>query len=106
VEYHFPQATRLNQARFVFDSDLSQVKRMPCSFPRKGNRVSIPKMMTRDFDLEVLNDLGQWVAVDKVRNNYQRLVKRELNVTARAIRFVARASWGGEQVHLFGFDVS
>lgn len=106
VEYHFPQAVRLKQARLVFDSDLSQAKRMPCSFPRKGNRVRIPEMMTRDFDLEVLNDQGLWVTVEQVCNNYQRLVKRELNVTARAIRFVPRASWGGQKVHLFGFDVS
>lgn len=106
VEYHFPQATQLHQARFVFDSNLADVKRCPCTFPLKGNRVKVPEMMTKDFDLEVLNESGQWIVVDQVRNNYQRLVKRDLkNVTAKAIRFKPLASWGAESVHLFAFDV-
>lgn len=105
LEYHFPQASKVSQVRFTFDSDLSKVKRMPCSFPRKGNRVQIPAMMTKDFDIEALNESGQWTVVDQVRNNYQRLVKRPLNVTAKAIRFKPLASWGAEAVHVFGFDV-
>ncbi len=105
LEYHFAQASKVSQARFTFDSDLTKVKRMPCSFPRKGNRVHIPDMMTKDFDIEALNGAGQWVVVDQVRNNYQRLVKRTLNVTTKAIRFKPLASWGAQRVHVFGFDV-
>ena len=105
VEYRFAVPTRLSLARFTFDSNLKDTKRMPCSWPLKGHRVQIPAMMTRDLDLEVEDESGRWVGVQQVRENYQRLVRVPLEVTTRAIRFVVRRSWGGERVHVFAFDV-
>jgi hypothetical protein len=32
------------------------------------------------------------------------LVKIPLEVKTAGLRFTPRASWGGERVHLFGFD--
>ena len=75
VEYRFAAPTHIAQARFTFDSNLKSVKRMPCSYPAKGNHVQIPAMMTRSFDIEALDEGGQWVRVAQVRNNYQRLVR-------------------------------
>ncbi len=105
VEYRFASPTHLTQARFTFDSNLKSVKRMPCSYPKKGNHVHIPAMMTRSFDIEALDESGQWVCAAQVRNNYQRLVKVALNVTTQAVRMVVRESWGAEKVHVFAFDV-
>ncbi len=105
VEYRFSAPTRVTQARFTFDSNLKSVKRMPCSYPKKGNQVHIPGVMTRGFDIEALDESGQWVCVEQVRNNYQRLVKVALHVTTQAVRLVVRESWGWPQVHVFGFDV-
>jgi hypothetical protein len=106
VEYRFAAATKLSQARFTFDSDLRNHKRMPCSYPRRGHHVAIPPMMMRSFDIEAPDSSGQWQCVAQVRDNHQRLVKVGLDVTATALRFVVRGSWGAERVHVFAFDVS
>jgi hypothetical protein len=101
----YDEEVHVSQARFTFDSDLRNKKRMPCQYPRKGYKVQVPEMMTRDFDLEALQPDGSWQVVAEVRNNYQRLVKVPLNVTTRGLRFVVRASWGAEQVHVMAFDI-
>jgi hypothetical protein len=105
VEYRFASPVRLAQARFTFDSNLRDNKRMPCSFPKKGNHGKIPAMMTRCFDIEALDEHCEWQCVEQVRDNYQRLVHVPLDVTTQAVRFVVRESWGAPQVHLFAFDV-
>jgi len=105
VEYRFAQSTRISLARFTFDSDLKNAKRMPCSFPSCGNHAKMPAMMTRCFDIEVLDGSGQWMCVKQVTSNCQRLVKVPLDVTTQAVRFVVRESWGAKQAHLFAFDV-
>ena len=105
VEYCHDHEVHLTQARFTFDSDLRKNKRMPCQYPKNGHHVNLPPMMTRDFDLEIIRADGTWETVAEVRNNYQRLVKVPLDVTTRGIRFVPRASWGAEQVHVFAFDI-
>jgi hypothetical protein len=61
-------------------------------------------MMTRAFDLEILDRAGQWQVARRVAENHQRLVKFPLEVETAGLRFIPRASWGGERVHLFGFD--
>jgi len=104
VTYYFGAPTRLNLVRLVFDSDLHNLKRMPCSYPRSGYNVKIPHMMTRAFDLEILDSAGQWQTIYRTENNYQRLVKVPLTAETAGLRLIPRASWGGDQVHLFGFD--
>jgi hypothetical protein len=101
----YDEEVHISQVRFTFDSDLRKKKPMPCLYPRKGHHVQVPEMMTRDFDLEALQSDGKWQTVAEVRNNYQRLVKVPLDVTTRGLRFVVRASWGSEQVHVMAFEV-
>ncbi|HEY9075386.1 MAG TPA: FAD-dependent oxidoreductase [Anaerolineaceae bacterium] len=105
VEYRFSVPQKLSLARFTFDSNLREVKKMPCNYPSKGNHVRIPPMMTRDFDLEALDSGGKWQVIQQVRGSYQRLVRIPLNIETTAVRFVPKASWGGDRVHVFGFDV-
>lgn len=105
VEYRFGEMTRLSRARLVFDSNLADHKRMPCSYPKDGNRVSLPDMLVKDFDLEIQTAEGQWITAARVENNFQRLVKVPLAVEAQAVRFKPLTSWGGERVHVFGFEV-
>ncbi|MFC1960191.1 FAD-dependent oxidoreductase [Chloroflexota bacterium] len=101
----YDEEVHVSQARFTFDSDLRKKKRMPCQYPRKGYQVQVPEMMMRDFDLEALQPDGSWQVVAEVRNNYQRLVTVPLDVTTRGLRFVVRASWGAEQVHVMAFGI-
>jgi hypothetical protein len=104
VTYYFGSPTKLNTVRLLFDSDLRNLKRMPCSYPLGGHDMKIPGMMTRAFDLEILDSAGQWQVARRVTENHQRLVKIPLEVKTAGLRFTPRASWGGERVHLFGFD--
>ena len=39
-------------------------------------------------------------------NNYQRLVRLDVNVTAQAIRFVPESTWGVKWAHIFAYDIS
>ncbi len=105
LEYRWDAPARLSRARFVFDSDLHATKRMPCSYPLKGNRVKLPDNLARAFELHALDSAGQWQVVARVEDNHQRLVKVPLGVETSGLRFVARESWGGGGLHLFGFDV-
>ena len=105
VAYGFESPTKISAVRLVFDSDLKDNKRMPCSFPLKGNHVHLPAMLTRAFDIDVLDEQGQWQTARQVRENHQRLVWVPLEAVSRAVRFVARESWGAPQMHLFAFDV-
>ena len=61
--------------------------------------------MVRDFDLEAQQPDGGWCVVAEVWNNYQRLVKVPLDVITQGLRFIVRASWGAERVHVMAFDV-
>ena len=101
----FDEEVHISQARFTFDSDFRKKKWMPRQYPRKGHHVQVPAMIARDFDLEALQADGSWRVVAEVRNNYQRLVKVPLDVSTRGLRFVVRASWGADQVHVMAFDV-
>lgn len=105
VGYRFPAAVMLQRARFTFDSDLTALKRMPCSYPLQGRRERIPPQMTRAFELQVQDPAGAWQTVHRTEDNYQRLVRIPLSVEASAVRFVPLAGWGDERVHVFGFDV-
>lgn len=105
VEYRLQEPRKLSRARFVFDSRLSLNRRMPCSFPRKGNRAAMPGTICRDFDLLARKEGETWRVVREIRDNHQRLVKVPLDVTADAVRFVPRRSWGGDRIHLFAFDL-
>jgi FAD dependent oxidoreductase len=105
VAYHFELPTAVSALRFTFDSNLKDNKRMPCSYPLQGNHVRLPAILTRAFDIDVLDEQGEWQTVHQVHENHQRLVRVPLEAVTRGVRFVVRASWGAPLVHLFAFDV-
>jgi len=105
VTYTFDRPRQLSRARLVFDSDLSDKKRMPCWYPQTGNAVRMPGMLAREYAIEVRNSLGEWERVFRAEENCQRLVKIPLALETAAVRFVPLASWGAERVHLMAFDV-
>ncbi len=104
LEYCWPQPVALGGVRFVFDSNLQNHKRMPCSYPQRGSRTAVPGSLVRQYRLEALNDNGQWATIHQESNNYNRLVRLPLNVRTRALRFVAQQTWGDETVRVFAFE--
>jgi len=106
VEYRFDRPQKLTRARFVFDSYLPFDKRIPSSFPMKGNKAPFPKRLCRDFDLAVPDGSGGWRVAVEVRDSCRRLVKVQLDVTTKVVRFIPRRTWGWDEAHVFAFDVS
>jgi len=104
IEYRWKDPVELNGARLVFDSNLANVKRMPCSYPQKGDRCLVPSSLVQRFRLEAQNDAGQWTCVHEEANNYQRLVGVPLQVRTKALRLIPQATWGAADVRLFAFE--
>jgi len=101
----WPEAVGIGGLRLVFDSDLNQHKRMPCSIPLKGNRCGVPARMIRRFRVEARQTDGSWQVVHREEANYQRLVRVPLEVRADAIRVVVEETWGDELARIFSLDV-
>jgi len=91
-------------ARFVFDSNLNHAKKMPCSYPQKGDRVAVPGTLVRSYRVDVQADTGEWRTVYRDDANYQRLVIAPVNCRAQALRLVPESTWGEDTVRVFGFD--
>jgi hypothetical protein len=89
--------------RVVFDSNLGDRKRMPCSYPQKYDRHSMPATLAKSFTLEVRRD-GQWSSLGTF-NNAQRL--RYINTPARgdAIRLRITEAWGGSESCVHALEV-
>jgi hypothetical protein len=114
VEYSWDAPRRLVEARFTFDSDLDRTFRagernpqqnMPCCY-RPGDRfLRVPDAMVRAFRVEAQRADDAWEVVAQVADNHQRLVRLPLPVETRAIRFIAEATWGAAQAHVFAWDV-
>jgi hypothetical protein len=105
ASYSFDSQTQLTEARITFDSDLSRPKKMPARYPKKGNWDHVPATMVKVFSIQTQDATGNWQTVAKIDDNYQRLVRVPLNVTATAVRLVIHETWGDEQVKVFAFDV-
>lgn len=104
IEYRWAQPLHVGGARFTFDSNLANEKRMPCSYPQKGNRVLVPGSLIKRFRLDVQDASGAWTTVHREGENYQRLVRVPVNSTTRALRFVPEETWGDEAARLFAFE--
>ena len=106
VEYAFDGLRRVRRMRFVFDSDLNRPeKNMPAWYPLQMAPVSTPETLVKAFRVEA-REQDDWQVIAQVRGNYQRLVRIDSDVTARAVRLVPEATWGAPMAHLFAWDVA
>ncbi|NLC43746.1 MAG: FAD-dependent oxidoreductase, partial [Clostridiales bacterium] len=118
VEFDFGSGVPVSQVRMVFDNDLNRetwrevdtiLKRFPmkCNIPIDQKAVNVPETLIKSFRLEVSNGDDDWKTIYREDNNYQRLVKVNLDgVTASKIRLVPEETWGCEEIRIFAFDVS
>ena len=107
VEYAFENYQPIRYVHLVFDSDLNrQESPMAANYPLHMAPVGVPQTLVRAFRIEALREDGSWQVAARVTNNYQRQVRLECAVVARAVRFIPEATWGAEKAHLFAFDVA
>jgi hypothetical protein len=104
IEYRWHEPVNLSGTRLVFDSNLANTKRMPCTYPQKGGRNAVPNSLIKSFRLEMLDSNNQWQLAYQQTNNYQRLVEVSLPIAARGLRFVPEATWGAKEARIFSFE--
>jgi len=104
AEYRWSSAVTLAGARLVFDSNLSHEKRMPCTYPQKGDVIRVPGTLVRQFRLEALDAAGQWRTVYRETDNTQRLVYAPFAVSTTALRLIPEGTWGDEVARTFAFE--
>lgn len=106
VQCSFENIEQINELRFVFDSNLNRaIHNMPCNYPLEQNDFHVPETMIKEFKIEAQDECGNWLKVAEIKNNYQRLVKLNLDLKTKCIRFIPLSTWGSEKAHLFSWDL-
>ncbi len=107
VQLEFEEAHRVTRLRFVFDSDLNRSgHNSVAAYPLDMEPVGPPETLVRAFRIESLDEDGMWSTIAREDNNYQRLVRFDIDVTTRALRLVPEATWGAADAHIFAWEVS
>jgi len=104
VGFQWSQRVKIDGARLVFDSNLNLGKGMPLSYPSAKGEYSLPGSLVKAFQLEALDDAGEWSTIYRANQNNQRLVTVPLATEARGLRFVAEETWGDPTARLFAFE--
>jgi hypothetical protein len=106
LTYAFDCIEHVHGLRIVLDSDLDRPeKNEHANRPLDWAPVGVPETLVRAFRVEVLDADSTWRVVHREENNYQRLVRVDLDLQTRAVRLVPEATWGAAEAHLFAWDV-
>jgi hypothetical protein len=104
IEYSWQHNVEIGGVRLVFDSNLMNEKRMPCTYPQKGEGTRIPSTIVKRFRLESLDENGQWQVAYQENENFYRLVQVPLGINTRGLRLVIEDTWGATTARVFGFE--
>jgi hypothetical protein len=109
IQWSFHEPVLLDHVRIIGDSKLSMLKVMPCSFPLKGNRQSLPDCLPRDLRLQTSTDGEIWETIAEINNNYRRLIEWNLPaaIESQHFRLVVDRGWGNgdQRVSLFAAEL-
>lgn len=126
ITYTFPEKVHINSFRLIADSDLDREytegnpDALNISAPLFRRRdynyttFGFPKCLLKSFEVEILDDNGEWKRVYSTDNNYQRMIVGHVDADTMAIRLIPISTYFSEtlwttydsaQVHLFAFDV-
>lgn len=126
ITYTFKEKTHISDFRLIVDSDLDReytegnpavlnisatlFRRIDYNYTTFG----FPKCMLKSFKIEALDERGEWQTVYETHNNYQRMIRKPLDIDTTAIRLIplgtyfSEAMWntyGSAQAHIFAFEV-
>jgi hypothetical protein len=93
----------IGAVRVVFDSNLNNDKRMPCSYPQNHSRHSMPASLAKQFKVEVRSG-GAWSTAFRGENAHR---LRYVPIARRgdAIRLTIESAWGnGTESRLFALE--
>ena len=100
----FDKERKINAMRCIFDSNLKNVKRMPCNASIAHKDCRVPKELLKTFTIKAKQN-GVWKSIHNETNNYQRLAIIDLNLSCEAIEFTPIETWGSEKVRIFSLDL-
>lgn len=103
ITFTWKSPVKVAGLRAVFDSNLQNMKRMPCSYPQNENRKSVPESLVQSFRVEIRRTDGSWQRVAG-GENHQRLVQIPLDVQTDGVRFIAESTWGVDDARLFALE--
>ncbi len=126
ITYTFDEEKYVSSFRLALDSDLDRehidgnpdlmtISMVACR-RLDYNRTSFgfPRCMVRHFRVEALDKDGAWQTVCETRDNYQRLVRGQIGLMTRGVRFIPLATYatdrltetyGSGQAHVFAFEI-
>lgn len=127
ITYTFPETTHINGFRLIVDSDLDReytegnpdVLNISTTLFKRAdyNHTSFgfPKCMLKSFDIEILNENGEWEIVYSEDKNHQRMITGAIDADTTAVRLIPKTTYfseslwttyGSAQVHIFAFDLN
>lgn len=127
ITYTFDKKTHLSEFRLIVDSDLDReytegnpavlnisatlFRRLDYNYTSFG----FPKCMLKSFKIEAINDNGEWQTLYETDSNYQRMIRKPIDVETTAIRLIpintylseqlGVSTYGSAQAHIFAFEV-
>lgn len=104
LEWKSPRA--IDCLRMVFDSDLNDVKRMPCRYKLDDAPLSMPASLVREYRIECRVGNRDWETLHEIRDNHRRLVVLPVHRETSAIRFTTEAAWGDVPARIFAIEAS
>jgi hypothetical protein len=112
ITFSFDRPEKVSQLSVVFDSNFirngvwegSHPKNMPNYYPLERPQYKVPETLVKNFRIEAEID-GVFQTVANVKNNHQRLVKVDLNVTTKKVKFIPEETWGADKVHIFSITL-
>jgi len=106
VELRWDAPKEVECLRLVFDSDLSDDKRMPCRYGLDDEPMRVPESMVRAFTVEVQTADGQWIELRRVEGNVRRLWVLPVGKVVAGIRWTGHSSWGANDLRLYSLEAS
>jgi len=78
---------------------------MPLWYPRDGWDIRPEPTLVRSFRLLIETDSGDWDCIASESENFQRLVRMPIDISAQAIRLVIDSTWGNDVAEVFAWEV-
>ena len=107
AEYRFAKPEKISAIRIVLDSDLSRPeKNIVALRTTKQPDLRLPETLVKSFDLTWQSADGKWHTIEKIRNNWKRLIQiNDLDVEAVAVKLTVRSGWGAK-LGVFSWDIA
>ncbi len=126
ITYTFDAPTKVSGFRLVLDSDLNRefIDGHPDGlhttsvmfYPYSYNQTTFgfPRCLIKHYRIEAQDESGAWTTVYEENANHQRFIKKSLDITATAVRFIPLSTYDSERkvndygsavAHVFNFEI-